>query len=194
MKYFSIDLETTGLDPENCNIVEIGIVFDDLMNQRPLDELPRFQTYIVRDVYQGSPYALGMHSKIWNRIARLEPGYKFSTEDQVVDEMVGFMLECTPQAGHFVHGDVLGVGHINVAGKNFATFDKRFLEKLPNFNDRISIKHRTIDPAVLYYRKGDACLPATDECYRRAGTEPVVAHTAVEDAIGVIQLIRKALG
>ena len=37
MKYASIDIETTGLDPETCAIIEIGIILDDLAERKPVD-------------------------------------------------------------------------------------------------------------------------------------------------------------
>ena len=42
MKYISIDIETTGLDPENCQILSIGAVIEDTLNQLPFEELPTF--------------------------------------------------------------------------------------------------------------------------------------------------------
>ena len=42
MRIVSIDTETTGLDYDTCQILQVGAVIEDTINVRPLDELPRF--------------------------------------------------------------------------------------------------------------------------------------------------------
>ena len=44
MQYVSIDLETTGLDPARCQILEVGAIYDDGI--RYVDDLPIFHKYI----------------------------------------------------------------------------------------------------------------------------------------------------
>lgn len=81
---------------------------------------------------------------------------------------------------------------ITVAGKNFSTFDKKFLERLPRWKQAIRIKQRIIDPAVLFVDwQKDECLPSLGDCKQRAGIEGIVSHNALEDAWDVIQLLRK---
>jgi hypothetical protein len=82
--------------------------------------------------------------------------------------------------------------HITVAGKNFATFDKHFLEKLPRWKQVIRIKQRILDPAILYVDwKNDSSLPSLGECKQRAKIDGIVTHNALEDAWDVIELLRK---
>ena len=45
LPYVSIDIETTGLDPETCQTLEIGAVFDNWT--LPIRELPTFHCYVV---------------------------------------------------------------------------------------------------------------------------------------------------
>jgi hypothetical protein len=81
---------------------------------------------------------------------------------------------------------------INVAGKNFGTFDKKFLEKLPRWQQLIRTKQRIIDPAILFVDwKNDQTLPNLTECKERAGVKGIVTHDALEDAWDVIQTLRK---
>lgn len=81
---------------------------------------------------------------------------------------------------------------INVAGKNFGTFDKKFLEKLPRWKQLIRTKQRIIDPAILFVDwKNDQTLPNLTECKERAGVKGIVTHDALEDAWDVIQTLRK---
>ena len=183
MKYASIDIETTGLDPETCKIVEIGIVLDDLNNQLPIEKLPVFHCYVTptNGIFTGQARALAMHGEIFDRIASKTPGYMIRNEEDVWIDIQFFFSKN-------------GYGErerINAAGKNFASFDSRFLNKLPNFSSRIFFSHRVVDPAMLYWNPlSDRHLPDTKECYQRAGFDAEVAHTAVDDAKGVVKLIR----
>jgi oligoribonuclease (3'-5' exoribonuclease) len=80
---------------------------------------------------------------------------------------------------------------INVAGKNFASFDKLFLERLPRWQQVIRIRQRIIDPSVIFTNwNDDNSLPSLYECKQRAKIEGVVTHDALEDAWDVIQLLR----
>lgn len=81
---------------------------------------------------------------------------------------------------------------INVAGKNFGTFDKPFLMKLPWFQKLITIRQRILDPAILCVDwKNDEALPNLTECMKRTGVSGIVTHNALEDAWDVIQVLRK---
>ena len=93
MKYVSIDLETTGLDPENNDIIEFGAVIDDLRDMKPVEELPRFHAYIVKDEYKGQPYALSMHPTIFRRIATREEGYNYLYPNTLGKAFLDFLVE-----------------------------------------------------------------------------------------------------
>lgn len=80
---------------------------------------------------------------------------------------------------------------INVAGKNFASFDKHFLERLPRWQQVIRIRQRIIDPSVIFTNwNDDKALPSLFECKQRAKIDGIVTHNALEDAWDVIQLLR----
>jgi oligoribonuclease len=80
---------------------------------------------------------------------------------------------------------------INVAGKNFASFDKHFIERLPRWKQLIRIRQRIIDPAVIFTDwKNDDSLPSLDKCKTRAMIQGEVTHNALEDAWDVIELLR----
>jgi hypothetical protein len=83
---------------------------------------------------------------------------------------------------------------ISIAGKNVGMFDMPFLnKKLKKRWGDITILHRVIDPAILYYMPGDKNLPDSATCLERAGMAGEVAHTALEDAIMVVKLVRHKL-
>ena len=80
------------------------------------------------------------------------------------------------------------------AGKNVAGFDMRFLNtKIKNWG-QISFLSRTLDPAVLYLDyKNDKELPDLKTCMDRANIGGEVSHTALEDALVVVKLLRHKL-
>lgn len=81
--------------------------------------------------------------------------------------------------------------HLTCAGKNFATFDKIFLEKLPRWKQLFAIRQRILDPSILFIDwKNDESLPGMSTCKKRAGLNELVTHNAIEDAWDVIKLLR----
>ena len=198
MRYCSIDIETTGLNPETCDILQFAVVLDDLCDPKPLVDLPRFTTYFYKDEpISGEPYALSMHSQMFRKIAEAQRnGIEF--DDRTGDRFM--KIECLPDAlSCFLLKNDWPVDKRNrlkvtVAGKNVAGFDLRFLNtKIKNWG-QICFLSRTFDPAVLYldYKK-DKELPDLKTCMIRAGISGEVAHTALEDATTVVQLIRHKL-
>lgn len=210
MKYVSIDTETLGLDPEHHDLIEFGAVLDDLAIQAPLEDLPRFHAYLLpprREGYRGEPYAMSMHATLLRRIATREHdrvqvgdgGYRYLEPAQFVREFASWCRQhglkkepAKPKPGFHT---VLAPSPTDIrfvpAGKNFAGFDQRFLRRLPGWSD-LRISHRVMDPAMLYFDPStDKAPPNLSECLKRAGVEQTeVAHTAVEDALSVIELIR----
>ncbi len=178
MKYASIDIETTGLDPDRCQILEIGIVLDDLSKQEPVEDLPSFQCYLRRDEFVGEPIALAMNAAIFKRIADLAPGYNYTYADSVYHQVEDWLIS----KGAYAHGDKL-----LCAGKNFASFDSQFLRRLPRWC--VKFHHRSIDPA-MWFMDGSPKPPSLQECCDRAGLGKRVTHGAVEDARLVIELVR----
>jgi hypothetical protein len=182
MKYISVDIETTGLNSELCEVLEIGAIFDDLSQPRKNDP-PKFHCYILPDylsTYCGEPYALAMHSEIFRRIAKQEPPYMYLKSSVVGEEFSAWLTSL----------GLTGDKKITVAGKNFGSFDLQFLKRLVDFPVH-RFNHQFIDPGMLYFDPLiDKCVPNTQTCAKRAGIGSTVAHTALEDADMVISLIR----
>ena len=197
MKYLSIDIETTGLDASNCDILQFAAVIDDLKNPKPLESLPKFEAmFIKKNGYHGHPYALSMHSEMFKKI-------DFAIKkklDVCPDTGVRFMeIEALPTAldvflmqnGFEPRYDKQ---YVNVAGKNIGQFDLQFLNAKIKDWGRIKFLSRVIDPAILYFDlQKDIALPDMKTCLERAGLTEEVAHTAYEDALLVIKLIRTKL-
>ncbi len=204
MRYVSVDLETTDLCPDKGDIVEFGAVIDDLVNPKPYDQLPRFHSYVLpwrideqyrhlnaaaqeqHARYHGDAYALSMHPTIFRRIAKREAPYTYLKPDSLIYRFKAW-LELNGLGTDILTGKT---EPINFCGKNFASFDLNFLKKIPNwhFLDR---SYRSFDPTPFFIRVGeDKALPGTSQCLRRAGLDADVPHTAIEDAVNVIKLVR----
>ena len=109
MKYISIDIETTGLDPELCNVLSIGAVIEDSANPLPYEECPKFHAAILRHELNGSPRAITMNAKLIADIgAYMEPATstsRVSLEKETgmiflnPDEDLPNLLKCKERAG-----------------------------------------------------------------------------------------------
>lgn len=218
MIYISCDIETSGLDPENCDILSIGAIIEDTGKKLPLEEIPKFHCGIIHHQIKGSPFALNMNMDLINNISnyisgteetRLQleevSGMQFIRKDDVVERFYWWLIDnglasmkptsiITTYKGKtypLITGNSEIVS-ISFAGKNFGTFDKKFLEMLPKWKQIIRIKQRIIDPSILYMDwKNDKELPNLSACKERAGMDNIVAHNALADAWDVIELLRK---
>jgi oligoribonuclease len=196
MKYVSIDVETTGLDPETCQIIQIGAVIEDTLMQKPVDELPRFQCLVEHQHLSGSPFALKMNSEILAKLGELERADRKDRSEIrklhniLPTSLVAKSFKMWLSSNGFESTDDSPIS-ITAAGKNFATFDKLFLQKIPGWNASISIKQRVIDPAILFMDwQTDETLPNLKQCMERAGIDGEVTHDALQDAIDVVRVIR----
>jgi oligoribonuclease (3'-5' exoribonuclease) len=178
MPYVSIDIETTGLDPETCQTLEVGAVIDDWKS--PINQLPTFRRILMHEQIVGTPFALALNAGLLKQIAADHgPDDPFCQPKEL-----GYLL------ADWVKCYGLDPMDLQAAGKNFASFDMLFLKRLPNFNTFVKFRHRVLDPAILYYQPADGKLPDSKTCYERAGLDAKVAHTAVEDALAVVWLVR----
>lgn len=198
MKYLSIDIETTGLEPESCDVLQFAAVLDDLRDPKPVEALPRMEAiFLKRSGYSGHPFALSMHSSLFKRIdAAIKRNLETCSETGV-----RFMeIESLPQALHvFLLQNGFepaqnGKIYVNVAGKNLGQFDLPFLNAKVADWGAVKFLSRVIDPAILYFDvERDSSMPDMKTCSQRAGLGDEVAHTATEDALLVVKLIRNKL-
>jgi oligoribonuclease len=231
MRYLSIDVETTGIDPEFNQILSVGIIIEDSTNPLPYEQLPKFHCAIKYDEVYGSLFALNMNKDLIETIVQYSTaknqdekndivnmtGMQFLHKNEVVKHIMYFLYDNGfvqfPNLDDLSHaaisnsftrhnGTLYPIIHPNMekiyltcAGKNFGTFDKRFLEKLPHWKEVFGIHSRTLDPAILYVDwESDKIIPSMIECKTRAGVPGIVTHNALEDAWDVVQLLRKKYG
>ena len=88
-------------------------------------------------------------------------------------------------------GEEITALYINIAGKNVSSFDIPFLNAKIKDWEGLRFLNRSIDPAILYFDlENDVSLPDMKTCMQRAGIDGEVAHTAMEDALVVVKLLR----
>jgi DNA polymerase III epsilon subunit-like protein len=220
MKYISIDIETTGLDPEKNKVISVAAIIEDTENKLPFDECPKFNIAILQNELIGSARAITINKQLISDIADYqdanietrklidsESEYKFVTEDEIaknfywwldenglgngLNENNGYSTIVDGKIKPVINGSTRPIT-INVAGKNFATFDMLFLKQLPWWQKLIKIRQRVLDPAILVVDwKNDTSLPNLKQCKERTGIEGIVTHNALEDAWDVIEVMRK---
>lgn len=202
MKYVSIDVETTGLDPAKSDVLEIGCILDEL--SVPLQEYPTVKDFqylrivIYREQYKTDAYCASLHKELWDEIKKLDTT-RLKEEGQFTRLCGHVETEYTTPEGAI---DILldwlesnGISErITSAGKNFGAFDLQHLKKLCLDGQTLPFKHRALDPGQLYYEKGDTELPNLSKCLERAEMKPSALHTALGDAFDVVRLIRYKLG
>lgn len=198
MKFVSIDIETTGLDPQTCDVLEIG-AFINTDDDTPISELPIFRYRVLRDVYAGSPYALAMHRQLFSALAINKPNVCWPAPQEDYTNVYGQPRDFAPTFSYWLNQNGIESMNFIAAGKNFANFDNAFLQKMPGMENEVRWHHRILDPASMYVRPEDEYLPGTPLCCKRAGIDlnnfeyEGDPHTALYDAAVVVALIRKGL-
>ena len=198
MKYVSIDIETTGLDEFNCQTLSVGAIIEDTNNKLPFDEIPKFHVAIRHKEIKGSAFAINMNKNLIESIVQYETAESQDEKNDPV-HMTGMQFvyerEVAPMLYKFLLANGIGVSGkpitINAAGKNFGTFDRRFLNELPEMQNHVQFCSRVIDPAILFVDwTNDESLPSLNDCKKRAKLKGLVTHNALEDAWDVIQVLR----
>jgi hypothetical protein len=224
MKYISLDVETTGLDTQNHQLLSIGAVIEDTNNILPVEELPQIHIAILREEIHGSVFAINLNQNLISNInsyqeARTQEqkdeisrltGTIYLPEEKVAETLLMFFwnngitfdLEKYQKWSKTIDGKlepVIMTGmpkiHITAAGKNFNAFDKIFLERIPKWKMFFYLRSRVIDPAIYFVDWfNDEALPSLGKCKERANINGVVTHNALEDAIDVLLLLRSQYG
>jgi oligoribonuclease (3'-5' exoribonuclease) len=201
MKFVVIDIETTGTNPNDHKIIEFGAVIEDATNVLPIEQLPTFKCIVKQKYgnYNGSAYAINMNQRIFEILASydsaktLEEKEKIKQEHNIIEseDLVKTFVAWVKE-NYLINNSskTVCVKNMNIAGKNYATFDKLFIDKVDYYNE-IKYSRRIIDPAILFVDwVNDDELPNLDTCLKRAGINRQVTHNALEDAIDVLLCLR----
>ena len=211
MKYVSIDVETTGLDPNTSQLLEVGLVVADSTVPFVQNNHNSLRIVFLREELKGNIVALNMNrnllTEMSQQIAKLKELNQNNSENFGLFEKTDLLttryysLELFKEFGQsieeyltltikkFFINNGLDTGKITVAGKNFAMFDKLFLEQYEAFKTMIlgRMRHRVLDVGSMFVESTDKCIPDLKTCLKRAGFDSEVPHTAVEDAILVVK-------
>lgn len=204
MIYVSVDIETTGLDSDIHQTIEFGAIIEDSNNPKSYEDSKKYRRIVLaRDKkYVFSSYAAKLNAGLIELISDIEnskDGVSFFNNENLSqsaiysDQLIIDFKFWLAQNG-FVENKS-GIMEVVAAGKNFASFDKKFIEATSSVKMEslgIRFHHRTIDPSTRFIDwKLDSTPPSTDLCKKRAGLNGEVKHEALADAWDVIQLLRK---
>ena len=193
MKYVSIDIETTGLEPGFHQVIEFGAAIEDTENLIPICKLPTFRALIKHNEYTISPFCLRLHKDLLDELTGFQknnPGgwedyYKEINTYVCMDSALPYLF-----TGWLKKNGIDPTQKVVVAGKNFNKFDLPHIK--PILKSSVKFHRRVMDPTTLFTLPTDQEPPNLGECARRAGLEFTGNgyHSAVGDAIMVIELLR----
>lgn len=172
MKYFSIDLEITGLDVDKSQVLEIAVVFEDTkLDPLPeVEDLPFFHAIIKREYFSyAEPGAMIINQDLLRKVCSDEG----TDELDAWNYMVNFVCDHKGDQKKAI-----------AAGKNFAGFDYQFIRKHIHFD---LFHHRVIDPGSVFIDWTKDLPPSSRDLY-----PPTKEHSSVEDARDVIRTLRRS--
>jgi oligoribonuclease len=183
MRYLSIDVETTGLDPNNCDLIEIACVLEDtsLKPLPPVEELPSFACVVKRSEYVWEAGAMALHKD------RLLPALLLA-EVQGLQSVGSIPIRsyesmCWALNDFLQYFDIAPNNKITPAGKNFAGFDARFIPA----DLAACLRKRTLDPGSVLVDWTKDRLPSLKDLLEK---EP--QHAALADAQDVVSVLRRS--
>lgn len=204
--YVSLDIETSGIDTEKSEILELGFVYDDGVSA--FSQLKR-HNFILKlpSLSFASFSALNMNARL---IKAIHEGKDPQLAE--VPYAFGVLLETLHEASAAAYKWDMDRNRkpsqrITLAGKNVASFDlpiiKSFLTRYAAtewtgpFSDSLDtlnsilgkLQHRTLDPGSMYVADF-GYVPSLDEIKTFMGIKDGVSHCAVEDALDVVDAIR----
>lgn len=190
-KYLFLDLETTGLDPEKCAVIEIAAVVTDYK----FDAIPgRALNALVRQNVEGlkfEPGALKLHAETgllleWIRASESGISGALLTSDDVSSRLLYEVLPPAPKGGA-----PAAVDRLILAGNNVESFDRRFLQRLaPAVCERLH--YRTLNVSSVRELVASA-LDTTADAIKPRGPGQHRAMVDVQFAIEEMKAARALL-
>ena len=179
MKFISLDIETSGLNPERHQVLELAMVLEDTEYVMPLQDLPFFNQRISYEEVTGSPFALAMNHQLIKDM-HYPCAVPLATAVENAWQWLYDVLDHVPVGTN--------MPFVTVAGKNVGTFDIPFL-KANGFEALTEMFHRrTLDAGSALFKYNKPFLPSLGDLIPPGRK---VQHTAYQDALDVIEVLRK---
>ena len=189
MKLLSIDVKTTGLDPNRCSVLEVGAV---VFNPDPLLAVDgvvnakgrkwhTFRRLVRHTMIQGEPRVLAMNADILDEVSGRKTSHVVQDcAPNVMHQLADFLTE---------HAE----GKYTIVGDAFDAFDVRFLERIPGWDTRVKplCERRTLDVGSLCFRPGDEKVVSLTECLRVLGIEDNVSPRALGGALQIATVVSR---
>ena len=191
MKLVSIDIETTGVNPNFCQIIEFAAVVFDPQPQiadpetgevkRDRERWATFEGLVKHDVIIGEPYALQMNQEILAEIAGAKETYRtiYDSPWKLIQEFIQFLLP---------HRD--GTTKLHPAGKNFCNFDLQFLKQVDGW-ENVPLRRRCLDVGSLVFNPNDGEIRDLKKCLEVVGIRKEISHRAIDDAMDVATIVSR---
>lgn len=169
MKFLALDIETTGLDLEKSEILQVAAIYVE-----PGKPDREFNVYIKKPVcYYAELPAIRLNAKTFEKIH--ECGVSHVEAETRFNKFIDSISDTDPK--------------ITVAGKNAATFDIPLLKHW-GFNVH-QFSHRVLDVGSLY-ASDFGKIPNLSQINESLGRQPV-SHDALDDCRDVVAAIRAKL-
>lgn len=214
MKYVIFHFRTGGFNSYEHSIIEVAAIIEDTKNKLDFETIPKYRTLIYNEIYKGDPLALYLNRDTLkeindaiknnlNTIVHLDmlalDLYTWLSKhiDTHIDDS-NYMQDFNSFGKNYSSEGVIKSNKkpkllINVGGKNFGVLQHRFLRRIPNINEYISLNHRFIDPAILFFESNDDSLPNTEQCKIRAGITTPNGVSSLHECWDVINMLRNKL-
>jgi oligoribonuclease (3'-5' exoribonuclease) len=175
--YIALDIETTGLDPSTCQVLEIAMIAD--VQTLAVCDCPVFHAIIEPEgPIVGEPCALAMNAVLLRKI-----GEGVSERLSVILRRLDIWLD---------HNTTSGLS--TLLGKNVGSFDWQFVKRLEGF-PRYRFSHRFLDVGSMYAKssgvqsQAELAKQVVNTC-----SIPGKEHEAVYDARVSLALARAGWG
>jgi len=184
MKYVSIDIETTGIEVSESQIIEFAAIIEDSNDIKEFKDLPKYTKIVLHDKVIGTPYAINLNARIFKAIAENDMSYQYVKYEYLAFDFFNWIKT-------YIKPNENGIITFNAAGKNIGSFDLQHIKNIPNWNLYFKVRHRCIDPGTLFIDWiNDETVPSTEDIEKRSGIKIQNFHHALYDAWNVIQVLR----
>lgn len=175
MKYISIDIKTTGANPETCQIIEFSAVLDDLSKKWNIKDMPKVCFCIYHNSIHGELDYLISNKNILEKIKNTK------SKDRITIEMLPKLFIDWAYANGFSFNE-----KITLAGNGLGSDAFLFLRKIKSWNFELFNK-KILDPSVFWLNpETDKEIPNLDLCLNRIKVKDNISSDTLENACSIV--------